>query len=225
MRNKHFTLIELLVVIAIIAILASLLLPALNKARNTARASQCVSQEKQVMSAVQLYSNEYRFGPGFGNTNQMILDSTKNSTDGTILHRHLMPYLGNKVEVFHCPSDTDDFWRTSKVIGYSVNYSTSYGHAMLQPTGTTLGWAVTAAWTLEQRPINNQNRNNAAQSKSASKIAFMGDVGWVYNSLAYLPYQYHSRGYNVGFLDGHVANYRAELYGNEWNKGYYRVNW
>lgn len=58
-RTRAFTLVELLVVIGIIAVLISLLLPAMNRARKAALTVNCASNQRQIMLAVTFYHNEY----------------------------------------------------------------------------------------------------------------------------------------------------------------------
>ena len=73
MSKKRFTLIELLVVIAIIAILAAILLPALQSARERAQTTKCINNLKQMGTIAQSYMDDHR---GFWHTGNPFLETT-----------------------------------------------------------------------------------------------------------------------------------------------------
>ncbi|HEX2952235.1 MAG TPA: DUF1559 domain-containing protein, partial [Armatimonadota bacterium] len=59
LTKEGFTLIELLVVIAIIAIIAAILFPVFAKAREKARQTQCMNNQKQIVTAIMMYAQEH----------------------------------------------------------------------------------------------------------------------------------------------------------------------
>lgn len=112
-RGLAFTLIELLVTIAIIGVLAALLLPTLGRARESGRATACLSNLRQIGIAIQLYVQD--------NQNRLPFMRDKSTTTTNELPSPdmvLSNHLGN-VRVLRCPSDRELFQATGA--SYSWN--------------------------------------------------------------------------------------------------------
>ncbi len=136
-NSRYFTLIELLIVIAIIAILAAMLLPALNKARARAQISQCQGNAKQIMTGILSYTtdaNDYL---------PLSLQYFNNDRKTAVYWlSSIYPYVGGGkytipvpddftlAKVFTCPGaqpQETSFWKAGGITWSSYVYYSSFG--------------------------------------------------------------------------------------------------
>lgn len=148
MKSKRgFTLIELLVVIAIIAILAGMLLPALQRARESARRAACLSNLKQIMLGIKTYTPDY---------NEWYPTSTDpaNSVSPASHYRDLgilYPNYVSSLDVFTCPSSgnkmprRDDESRDAEPFTSTEGNQVSYAYGYNGESGSNKAWTEAAA--------------------------------------------------------------------------------
>jgi prepilin-type N-terminal cleavage/methylation domain-containing protein len=186
-RRVGFTLIELLVVIAIIAILASLLLPTLARARDKGRTAKCTSNVRQLGMAAMLYDEDYQVYPiGWPDAAGLAL------APPLIWYRQLQPYLAKPVNVsgggvFICPSSIQKaqpqenrgtgmreggFWGYLAYAqnGYINNGRRDIGSKQVKDVTSTLLYADTDGWDACLYPDGDGNvcyRHSGGNEKSS----------------------------------------------------------
>lgn len=207
-KNKAFTLIELLVVIAIIAVLTAILFPVLSRAKDKAKQTVCVSNNKQIGMAVMMYSSDY--------DDYLPLDS-HSSPYSDVWIRSLMPYGGGK-NIYRCPSDK------------SVNFDKPLENSLLK-RASSYGLNFYMSPLLEdEEPTGSHGFNNLSSIVSPATTIYVAEMktnsisehyhpAWWYKNnpdYIYFPPEtelemtLHSGGAVYILLDGHAKWHKFE---------------
>lgn len=206
-----FSLIELFVVVAIIALVASILLPVLGRARSCAQRVQCVSNLRQLGLAVRMYSDDhngraFRYSSGSTNGGKLywfgwIQDGPEETREFDVTQGVLWPYLqGRGVEL--CPSlryHSAQFKRKAKgaAYGYGYNLHLAGGHTTQPVQLDSLSRPADIVLFADAAQVN------TFQAPASPDNPLLEEFYYV-NTTEPTAHFRHQHSATVGFCDGHV---------------------